>query len=137
MQTFDFPYHRVTDEYPESSMILRFGRGYAFASKPRGPDQLVFHLEFPAMYWFTQADGTIDRTIKGQLNFAKLQDFYEYHRMYEPFTYVHGSRGSLTCRFSKPIPPVKGINEAVMWEPTLSRNRHAVDPFSVDLILQP
>ena len=136
MPNFDFPYHKVTDEYPESSIVLRFGRGYQFASKPRGPDQLIFHLEFPVMYWYFNGT-TIDRTVKPQLNFAFLQDFYESVRMYDTFTYTHPSRGVQTVRFQKPLPPVKGITNAVIYEPTISRTRHAIDAFNIDLIQQP
>lgn len=119
METFNFPFHTVEDEYPASSATLKFGGGYQFASKPRGPDQITFKLNFKAM-WFGSAPNA-------QTNMQLLVDFYEAHRLYEPFIYPHPRRGNLTVRFSKPLNVPKGVE----------KGGGQTDPFQLELILQP
>lgn len=137
MDTFDFPFHTVGDEYPESSTIVRFGKGYSFASKPKGPDQIVFHLTINPLYWWIDDLGNINRTVNGKGNAATLQDFYEAHGQYQPFLYQHPTRGLVTVRFHKPLPPYRSIKEAVTEDTVLGLRGHQIEPVAVDLILQP
>lgn len=138
MRTLDFPYHSVGDEYPESSTLIRFGGGYSFATKPKGPDQITFHLNFEAMFWWINIiNRSIDRTFNSQINCASLQDFYEYHRMYELFTYNHPSRGQTAVRFAKPLPPFKSMPDKITYNRLANRAGHQIEPFTVDLIMQP
>jgi len=109
MQTFDFPYHRVQDTYPTSSTVVQFGGGYQFATKPRGPDQIIFKLHYKAMWFYERGPGAVDRMINPKINMQRLIDFYEAHRLYEPFLYPHPTRGLVTVRFSKPLDVPKGI----------------------------
>lgn len=135
---FDYPYHTVSDEYPESSSVIRFGNGYSFASKPKGPDQLLFHLQMLGFAWWTRQGSTdIDRTVLAQVNAAHLQDFYEARRMYTPFTYQHPTRGLVTVRFAKPVPPFKSIKDAVIERSDIMRRGHTIEPFQIDLISLP
>lgn len=127
MDTFDFPYHIVEDQYPTSSTVTQFGGGYQFASKPRGPDQITFKLNFKAMWFFETSPGVLDETSQPQINMKVLVDFYETHRLYEPFTYPHPRRGNLVCRFAKPLAVPKGIEGG----------KGQLEAFVVELILQP
>lgn len=137
MGRFGYHFHTVGDEYPESSQVIKFGNGYSFASKPRGPDQLIFHLEINGLCWWMNVLNMIDRTILPDTNAAHLQDFYETHRLYEPFEYVHPSRGLVIVRFAKPIPVFRNIKEAVVERSDLGRRGHAIEPVQIDLVLQP
>jgi hypothetical protein len=137
MKRFGYRYHTVGDEYPESSQVIKFGKGYSFASKPRGPDQIIFHLEVQGLCWWTNVLNVIDRTTFPNTNAAHLQDFYEFHRLYEPFEYVHPSRGLVTVRFSKPLPAFRGIKAAIVERPDLGRRGHAIEPVQIDLVLLP
>lgn len=137
MQRFRYRYHTVGDEYPESSTIVRFGRGYSFASKPKGPDQIIFHLEVNGLCWWVDDLLNVDRTVMPHVNAGHLQDFYEAHRLYEPFEYEHPTRGVVTVRFSKPLPAFKSIKEAIVERPDIGRRGHSVEPVQIDLILQP
>lgn len=126
LQTFDFPFHSIEVEYPESSKKITFGGGYEFASRPRGPDQVIYKLHFEAMSFFTNGAGVADRLINPQINILTLEDFYKAHRMYEKFIYPHPAEGNLTVRFKSPLkykqqPLGLGVIEA----------------FSVELITQP
>lgn len=139
-QTFNFPYHRISDEYPESSAIVKFGRGYEFASAPRGPDQIIFDLEFPAMFYIvTKATGLVDLTTAPTYNIMVLQKFYEDHRLYLPFDFPHPSRGIVSCRFKTPL-----VMPKPLWDNKVggipgfpNHSAHQVDTFSLKLIMQP
>lgn len=137
MRIFDYPYHTISDEYPESSTIVRFGRGYSFASKPKGPDQIMFHLKMQGFAWWADPFGNIDRQVFSQQNAGHIQDFYEYHRMYEPFSYKHPTRGWVTVRFQKPLPAFTSIAKAVIEAADYGMRGHCVESFQVDLILLP
>lgn len=127
METFDFPFHTVEDEYPASSTTMKFGGGYQFASKPTGPDQITFKLNFKAMWFYEGPPGTVDATSNPKINMQKLIEFYEAHRLYEPFEYPHPRRGTLTVRFAKPLKVPDYVE----------KGRGQLQPFSVDLILLP
>lgn len=137
MDTFDFPYHTVGDEYPESSTLVRFGSGYQFASKPKGPDQIIFHLAITGLFWWIDRDGNIDWASNPLGNAGLLQKFYEGHRMYAPFLYNHPTRGIVTVRFHKPLPPFRSMKDAVSVDDERGLRGHQIETVNVDLILQP
>lgn len=137
MDLFYFPYHTIGDEYPESSSIVRFGNGYMYASKPTGPDQLIFHLTITPLFWWMTQQGEIDWTANAWGNAGVLQKFYEAHRLYEPFQYNHPTRGLCTVRFSKPLLPFRSIKEAVTEDGEKELRGHQIEPVAVDLILLP
>ncbi len=127
MAIFDFPYHLVEDVYPTSSSVMQFGGGYQFATKPRGPDQITFKLSFKAMWFYVTTAGALDANKNPKINMQKLISFYESHRLYEPFTYPHVRRGSLNCRFAKPLQVPKGVEGG----------NGKTESFQLELILQP
>jgi hypothetical protein len=126
-QTFNFPYHEVQDEYPESSARLKFGGGYEFASKPTAPDQVVFVLTFPGMWYYENPPGTVNTATNATRNMGALQAFYEAHRLYEKFDYPHPRRGTVSVRFEKPLKTPRVIPKA----------NGLCEPFEVRLIMQP
>jgi hypothetical protein len=138
---FFFPFHKVQDEYPKNSVTTQFGNGYSFASAPIGPPQIMFHLDFPTMFWFTarSPDGPINRTfspsITPGLNLAALVDFYEAHQLYNTFMYPHPTRGNVITRFSKPLITPKNLPQVLNFYEGYWG--HMVEPFQIDLILQP
>lgn len=106
LPVFDFPYHRVSTEYPESSIRVRFGRSYQFASKPNAPPERIFKLRFPTMkYYTTIVDDVevLDTVTNPQINLRVLEQFYQDVELYGTFTYPHPVHGNLTVRFSKPL----------------------------------
>jgi hypothetical protein len=103
METFDFPYFTWTTEYPESSAKVQFGRGYEFASKPRGPDQVKYTLHFKTMMFFTDEVGRVVTGVQPKINVARLEEFYQKHRLFEKFILPIPGKGLLTVRFSKPL----------------------------------
>lgn len=131
LQTFDFPYHGApSDQYPESSNVVQFGKGYRYVTTPRGPDQIIFTLSFPGMFWYVQSNGTIDRSLNENRNMAALIDFYEAHRMHQYFLYNHPSRGEIRVRFYKPLVVPKTMRSD-------SRRMGVTEPFDVQLIYEP
>lgn len=137
MQTFDFPYYRHSDKYPESSVTMKFGRGYQFASKPKGPDQIICELEYPHMFWMQDPITNEFRDdVNLQLNIKALISFYEAHRLYEKFWFDHPTRGVTVWRFNKPLETPKRIGDNAVFGIN-GYLAHQVDGFSVELILQP
>lgn len=78
METFIFPYHLLSEEYPESSDKVKFGNGWEFASAPRGPDQILFTLSFPVMWFYETTSGSkvLDLTKNANRNMGNLIAFY-------------------------------------------------------------
>ena len=103
METFPFMKHTPEVVYPESSARVKFGRGYQFASAPRGPDQISYVLHFAAMFFFETEPGTFDLVKQPTINMAKMVQFYETHRLYKPFTYPLAGFGNKTVRFDEPL----------------------------------
>lgn len=126
-QTFDYPYHSVEDRYPENSKTVQFGNSWEFASKPSGPPQIQFRLQFEGMFWIFDSNNEVDRTTDPQINMAHLVDFYEAHQLYEKFTYPHPVRGDVTVRFAQPL----------IVPRTRLDSGGFTDPFEVVLRMQP
>lgn len=125
-QTFAFPYHTLEVAHPESSVTVRFGRGWSFASKPKGPNQVTYRLKFRLMKFFLNPDGSFDKVTQPAINMALLEDFYLAHQLYEPFTYPHPALGNITVRFARPL------EYSIMEE-----GHGATEPFQLELLTQP
>lgn len=126
METFNFPKHTLSVKYPESSAKMTFGKGYEFATKPKGPDQVSYTLAFRGMFFFLNGDGTFDATSQPTINMATLEQFYTRHRLYEKFIYPHPALGNLVMRFDTPL------------EYKIQENGNgAVEPFTLTLLTQP
>lgn len=52
METFDFPYHQWSVEYPESGFRMEFGNSYVYTAGPSSPDQRKLTLYFSTMKAF-------------------------------------------------------------------------------------
>lgn len=125
MLTFNFPFHSFEKEYPESSKKLTFGNGYEYASKPKGPDQVRYILNFAAMKYFVQGV-VINRLVSPTINIATLEDFYLAHKLYEKFIYPSPDMGNLIVRFQSPLKfKQKPFGLGV------------VEPFAIELLTQP
>ena len=51
MDTFNFPYHKTSVEYPESGFRLNLGNSYTYNAGPSAPDQRIFRLYFETMIY--------------------------------------------------------------------------------------
>lgn len=109
MAVFNFPYHKVSTEYPESSFRAQLGNSYQFTAPPTAPDQRIFILKFNMLKWFTVAGGGLNRTAWPEINLALLDDFYNAHKLHATFTYKHPIYGDLNCRFNKPLKIPEGV----------------------------
>lgn len=104
MDTFDFPNFTWSVKYSESSATVKFGRGWQFASKPKGPDQVTYVLNFEAMRFFTNANGDLITAGAGRAyNMARLENFWLDKKLYEPFILPLPGKGNIVVRFSKPL----------------------------------
>lgn len=126
MEVFNFPFHVPKKKFPENSAIVNFGRGYQFASEPKGPPQIIYTLSFRTMVWFTTPFGTINTNLNPRLNMSQLEEFYSKHQMFKKFIYPSLTDGDVVVRFNKPL-------EWRLAEGGLG----TVDPFEVELISQP
>jgi hypothetical protein len=126
METFDFPYFTWTVRYPESSTKVKFGRGYEFASKPKGPDQVTYVLHFATMKFYESSPGVVDLNAQPKINIARLEAFYSQHKLYEKFTLPLPGKGNLVVRFNKPL------------EYKVKENgQGTVDAFQLEVLTQP
>lgn len=103
METLPFMFHTLEVEYPESSIAVSFGGGYEFTSAPKAPDQTEYTLNYEAMFFFQNTNGTLNKTLQPNVNMALLEDFYNRHKMYKKFIYPHPALGNLVVRFSQPL----------------------------------
>lgn len=126
MAVFNFPYHYLDVEYPESSVQVSYGRGYQFASAPRGPDQVTYILNFDTMVFFESPPGVLDLVTRPTLNMGVLEAFYNTHKLYLPFEYPHPVLGNLDVRFAEPLK--YRIKKG---------GRGATEPFSLKIITLP
>lgn len=108
METFDFPYHLVSTEYPDSATRVQFGSSYVFTSKPVAPDQRIFTLSFQGMGFFFSGE-ILNRDVKPQLNMGTLERFYQDHQTWKSFIYPHALLGSVVCKFHQPLTIPKGV----------------------------
>lgn len=109
MSQFDFPYHKVSTDYPESSFRANLGGSYQFSAPPVAPDQRVFKLRFALLKYFSGSDGKIDNLVQPELNMGRLEAFYNAHKLHATFTYPHPVYGNVSCRFNKPLRIPEGL----------------------------
>lgn len=139
LPVFDWPYHTPQDEYPGGSTV-KFGRGYRFAARPNGPDEIITHLSFETMFVYQQmAGGPPDRAVDPRLNIFALEDFYKQVRLHGPFTYNHHTSGLVTARFSKPLvmPKTKKDEPGKVGGKTVNGvayRLHQVEPFNMEIL---
>lgn len=128
MQTFNFPYHLWSMDYPETGLRVQFGNNYTFATGPDAAPARVFTLYFTGFKFFTNTDGSIDKTTNAAVNnIATLDDFYAAHLLHESFVYPHVVYGDVICKFNKPFRMPKGIKAG----------NGVVEDFELELIEQP
>ena len=103
METFDFPYHTFSTEYPESGTRVQLGGNYIFTSPPTGPDLRRFSLHFETMFYYLDDEGDIDLTHNPKINLAVLEAFYNAHKTHKTFIYPHPVYGNVECKFYSPL----------------------------------
>jgi len=109
MQTFNFPYHTQSTEYPESGTRVQLGGGYIFTSPPNGPDLRRFTLSFPTMRYYLNGGGAVDLTQNTKINMAVLEKFYNDHKLHKTFIYPHPVYGNTEVKFYSPLKIPEGI----------------------------
>lgn len=108
MATFDFPWHKVAEDNPDSGVGVQFGNSYEFRAGPTAPLQRTFTITMQGMRVYTQSDGvTIDSTTNGTSgrkdNIMTLYAFWQTHKQHVPFVYNHPLHGAMNCRFKTPL----------------------------------
>ena len=103
LENFNYPYHTVSTENPESGTRVQFGNSYVFTAPPTDPDQRKFILNFPVMKFFTDEAGELDASLSPTFNMKNLIDFYQEHKLYKSFHYMHPVYGQLEVKFGKPL----------------------------------
>lgn len=130
METFTFHYHSPTTAYPESGDRMQFGGGYVFTAAPTAPDQRVITLAFASgtmrNYWDSVLEAP-DILTDPERNFYALELFYQAHKMWKSFLYLHPQYGELTVRFNKPLTTPK----------VLPNKPGVLDGFSLEFLEQP
>lgn len=109
MEIFNFPYHTVETEYPESGTRAQLGGSYVFTTPSTDPEQRKFTLNFKVLKYFVDDSGTIDDTLGFEYNLQRLDNFYQLHRLNTSFIYPHPVYGDVTVKFNKPLKIPKGL----------------------------
>lgn len=127
-----------SDEYSQNSEQITFGRGYVFASAPRGPNQITTRISFPKGLWWFEDPITrvMNLTVHPTLNIAALKTFYEDVQMWKVFEYDHPHRGVLRYRFSKPLVIPKIVDEPDNIGGYGGYRVHRTDPLDMSMVLQ-
>lgn len=87
---------------------------------------MTYILHFAAMKFFLNSSGNVSKTIQPTINMARLEDFYNVHKMYEKFILPLPGKGNLTVRFAKPL------------EYKIKENGNGlVDAFQLEVLTQP
>ncbi len=111
METFDWPFFTIKTKYPDTTIRFQFGRSYLFAVPPASPDQRMFSLRFPTLIYLetTPGSGVLDLTTEPNLNLGRLEDFYNRHKMFQSFDFIHPAHGAMVCKFNMPLEVPDGI----------------------------
>ena len=109
METFNFPFHTVETENPQSGFRVQFGQSYVFTAPPTAPDQRTFTLHFPTMKFYTNETGQLDQIKNPKINMYTLIKFYHAHKLHQSFKYDHPVHGPLICKFQNPLKEPEGI----------------------------
>lgn len=109
MAQFNFPYHTVETENPDSSVNVQFGNSYVFTTPPNAPDQRIFTLHFKAMKYFLNGAGQLDENVYPDINMFRLTKFYQEHKTWKAFEYIHPVHGPLSVRFHRPLAEPEGV----------------------------
>jgi hypothetical protein len=103
LPVFPLSYYTPRTIYPKGDAV-RFGRGYSFAIAPQLPLLRTFQLNFEALQWFFNIDGTVDYATHPEFNAGLLEQFYQTVTTYKAFTLNHPQLGAVTCRFAADSP---------------------------------
>lgn len=103
LANFDFPYHTVKTDNPDSGFRVQLGGSYVFSAPPTDPDQRLFTLTFDGLKYFTDGLGALDETIQPQINMYAMIKFFQTVKLYQSFHYTHPVHGLLEVRFNKPL----------------------------------
>lgn len=125
MQTFNFPLHHCTHEYPQGDSV-KFGGGYTFAAAPVLPLERTFILEFEGLFWYKQG-GVWSSTPNPTRNMLKLDEFYRYHTLFRSFIYPHEVFGNVVVKFKAPLKIPK----------TRPGGSNLTEPFQLTFVEQP
>lgn len=124
---FDFPFHTVETQNPESSFRVQFGNSYVFTTEPDAPDQRIFQLSFQGLFYYTDEQGVVSIGPKPQLSMKALIDFYKAHKLWDAFQYNHPVHGLVVVRFNKPLTEPKAREGGTGFS----------EPFQIELIEVP
>lgn len=101
LENFDFPFHRVSTQYPDRGNRVKLGNNWSHTVRPHTPAARTFKLSFPVLKYFD--DGHVTTGREAQIDLAKLESFYLAHEMHETFLYEHPVHGILPVKFKTPL----------------------------------
>ncbi len=108
---FDFPYHCVSTDYLPEGVVFPLGGNYAYTVEGDKPEQRKFTLYFKGLRYIS--DGMNYRTDEDiQLNMARLEMFYNLHKLDKPFDYNHPVFGIVKVRFDQPLKIPEGVRNS-------------------------
>lgn len=115
MAEFNFDFclkSRVAEIIAPDEPVVRDYNGWDYNPKPPLPYRRKFKVTLEGLRWYFATNGTMDYTTNPQYNAGALEQFYELHRKYKPFNFVHERLGTLELRFDAPVSVPKAIPDS-------------------------
>ena len=102
--TFDFcPNRQVPTLIPPEPMKGMSMNGWTFTSRPKVPYCPQYKVVLHGLRWYLQPNGLFDAATNPTFNARRLEQFYQDHELWDPFSWVHPHKGNLTVRFNSAV----------------------------------
>lgn len=124
LEVFNFPYHTVSVENPETGVRIQLGNSYVFTTPPTDPDMRKLTLSFEGMQYYFNDSGVLDDTINVETNMYAMIKFYQRNKLYKSFHYTHPVHGLMAVKFNKPLKE----------EDVIKGSHGIVKDFSIELV---
>lgn len=122
MAEFNFnfcPTTRVAEIIAPEEPTVRDFNGWDYTPRPVLPYRRKFKVTLEGLRWYYLQDGTIDYSANPERNAGVLEYFYEDHRKWRPFNFLHERLGLLELRFESPLSIPKALPDSGGLVPAL------------------
>lgn len=110
--TFDFcPNSRVAEKLAPDEPQLDDFNGWIYNPVPVLPYRPQYRITLEGLRWMFNSNGSLNTDNNGY-NAARLEAFYQEHRLYKPFNFQHEYEGLLEMTFASPVSVPKGLKDS-------------------------
>lgn len=106
---FPLSWFNIETSLSELNTTGNAGRSYTKVGKVSAPTVRQFKVSFPTLAYVLDADGNVSLDLSPEVNFARLERFYQTHRLHEAFLFRHPVYGEVRARFAEPLTIPRGL----------------------------